>query len=101
MVVDANEEHVKRKKDGCKRWLGRQLKEGARGAHAWVKREATEPETLVMIDGTRTAAPHDIVEMDFQSWSAKWGKLAARGGAPWRQEEAGADTSAALPAITG
>ena len=44
---------------------------------------------------------HDIVEMDFQSWSKIWGRLADRGGTPWRQEEAAEeDEATALPAIT-
>ena len=61
-----------------------------------------EPETLVMVDGKGTAAPHDIVEMGFQSWSKIWGRLADRGGTPWRQEEAAEeDEATALPAIIG
>ena len=85
---------------GWKRWIGRQLKEGAGGAHAWVKREEAAMETLMVIDGKMTAAPQDIVEEDFKGWVEIWSRLKDRGGSPWRQIEGDEDVDQELPAIT-
>ena len=84
-IREANDRHTKGKVKSWKRWVGRQLKDGAGAAHAWSKREESVTENFMVINGKNTAAPQDIVEEDFKGWVAIWSRLKGKGGAPWRQ----------------
>jgi hypothetical protein len=99
-IKDMNTKHVMGKAEGWKKWLSKQLKEGAGGAHRWVKRDLTDPEKWITVDGKRTAAPRDIVEIDFEAWSKIWSRLKDRGGTPWRTMGAVPANAPSLPAIT-
>ena len=80
------QDHAKGKRRGWEQWLTKQLRSGAGGIHAWVKREQEQPETVLNVGGGFSAAPCDIVEADFKSWQEIWGRLERWAGTPWRSE---------------
>ena len=96
-----NKEHSKGKRKGWELWLATQMKNGAGGLHAWVKRAQEKPEEVLNTQGVLTAAPCDIVECDFNAWQGVWNKLGEWASTPWRNEEAKklCNEAEALPAF--
>ncbi len=83
---------------GWRAWIARQLKDGGSAIHKFAKRVEEAPEELLIVRGSPSADPQDMVNKDFDDWGAIWRKLQRHASAPWR--EADFDGPSELPRPT-
>ncbi len=67
-------------------WVAKQLKDGGAAVYKFAKRTEEAPEELIVLRGTRSADPQDMVDKDFGDWGAVWSKLRHLATAPWRAD---------------
>ncbi len=99
MIVSQKRLHRAARAKGWRIWQQEQIKKGAGAAHAFVKRETVQPDTLLEVKSFSTAAPADVVEADFTKWNEVWARLCQHSSAPWRDEGSGSTPGGELPTL--